>query len=311
MVVPMKRLILASFLLLAARPCLAEALLRPEIVVDGDVVKLGDVFEGIGDKAGIAIARAPLPGKRVTVDAAWLARVAGAYQVGWRPQSNFEQAVIERNGIEIPEDQIRTRILEALNRHGVPDNAELDWANHGAVLVVPVGTADQIAVRDLTYDDRYGRFTATLEAGATRMHVAGRVFRTAEVPVLAHSLNRGDVIDAHALTWAKVRELAVRRDILTDTASIVGMVAHQPLKSGQMVSSNDIERQLAVAKGALVTMVLNAGTLNLTAQGRAVEQGSVGDTIRITNTHSNMTVEGKIEGLNLVSVPLNGGALAN
>ena len=51
--------------------------------------------------------------------------------------------------------------------------------------------------------------------------------------------------------------------------------------------------------------------MSLTSQGRAVEQGSVGDTIRITNTRSNMTVEGKIEGLNLVTVPLNGTALAN
>ncbi|HIJ64220.1 MAG TPA: flagellar basal body P-ring formation protein FlgA [Rhodospirillaceae bacterium] len=307
----MKRLILASLLLLVARPCLAEALLRPDVVIDGDVVKLGDLFDGIGVKADIAIARAPLPGKRVTVDAAWLARMANTYQLAWRPQNAYEQAVIERSGIEISDDLVRSRILEALGRHGVPDSAEIDWSNHGTALVVPVGAAGQFAVRDVTYDDHYGRFTATLEAANTRLHVAGRAFKTVEVPVLAHPVNRGDVIDAHALTWSRVREVSVRRDFLTNAEAIVGMVAHQPLKSGQMVSMNDVEKQLAVAKGAMVTLVLKVGSMSLTSQGRAVEQGSVGDTIRITNTRSNMTVEGKIEGLNLVSVPLNGTALAN
>ncbi|HIJ38243.1 MAG TPA: flagellar basal body P-ring formation protein FlgA [Rhodospirillaceae bacterium] len=314
----MKTLFVASLLLLFALPCQAEPLLRPNVVIDGDVVKLGDIFDGLpAAKADLAIARAPMPGKRVIVDASWLVRVANSYQLAWRPQNAYEQVAIERNGIVIPQEQIESRVLDALNGLGVPASAEIDWANRGIQVVVPVGAALRVGIRDVNYDERYGRFTATVEVpegspSATRLHVAGRVFKTVEVPVLAHSVNRGDVITAAALSWSKIREVALRRDMLTDPQAIIGMAAHQPLRSGQVVSSNDIERQVAVAKGALVTMILKLGSMSLTAQARALEQGSVGDRIRVTNTNSNMTVEGKIEGLNLVSVtPAGDVALSN
>ena len=76
----------------------------------------------------------------------------------------------------------------------------------------------------------------------------------------------------------------------------------QMLRSGQMLSAADLQRPISVTKGALVTMILKVGAMSLTTQGRALEQGSLGDFIRITNTHSNMTVTGKIEGPNVVSV---------
>jgi len=47
-------------------------LLRSYAVVDGDVVRLGDLFDNVGVKAELAIARSPAPGKRATLDAEWL-----------------------------------------------------------------------------------------------------------------------------------------------------------------------------------------------------------------------------------------------
>jgi len=52
--------------------------------------------------------------------------------------------------------------------------------------------------------------------------------------------------------------------------------------------------------------------MTLTAQGRAVEPGALGDTIRVANATSNQIVEAKIDGPNTVTVsPNSGGVLAN
>jgi flagella basal body P-ring formation protein FlgA len=52
--------------------------------------------------------------------------------------------------------------------------------------------------------------------------------------------------------------------------------------------------------------------MTLTTQGRSIEQGAVGDVVRVTNTHSNLIVVGKVTGANLVTVAPEGGiALAN
>ncbi len=315
----MKRFVLplAIAFCFSASPAMAGALLRPNVVIDGEVLKLGDLFDNVGSKGDVAVARAPAPGHRAVLDADWLQRVANMNGVDWRAENVFQQAVVERNGVAITHDQIEAELLSALASQGVPDNAQIELANRTAQIVVPVGTALQIGVRDLFYDGRYKRFTATVEApanspSAVRIRVTGRVFQTVDVPVLAHQVNRGDVISARDLTWSKMREDGLRRDVITDASQIIGLTPRQSVRPGQMISSSELQKPLAVLRGALVTMVLKSGAMSLSTQGHAVEQGSIGDVIRVTNSRSNLTVEGKVEGTNVVSVSLNGTtALAN
>jgi len=86
--------------------------------------------------------------------------------VDWRPQNAFEQAVVERSGIVIAHEQIEAELMTALAGQGVPANSQIELANRSAQIVVPVGVAQQLGVRDLYYDNRYKRFTATIEVPA-------------------------------------------------------------------------------------------------------------------------------------------------
>lgn len=302
---------------LVATSAHADALLRPNVVVDGEVLKLGDLFDNVGAKADVAIARAPAPGKRATLDADWLQRVARINGLDWRPQNVFEQAVVERAGVTVTRDQIAAELLVALAGQGVGGDCQVELANRETQIVVPVGVELKIGVRDVYYDERYKRFTATVEVpanspSATRLRVTGRVFQTIDIPVLNRQVTRGDVITAQDITWIKMREDAVRRDAAIDPSQIVGMTPRQSVRGGQMVSTSELQKPIAVARGALVTMVLKYGAMSLSTQGHAVEQGSVGDLIRVINSHSNLTVEGRIEGQNVVSISMNGAqALAN
>jgi flagella basal body P-ring formation protein FlgA len=315
--IPMKRFAFTSafafaFALAAGPPALADAQLRPDVVVDGDIVKLGDLFDNVGDRADTPVARAPAPGKRVTCDADWLLRIANMNHIVWRPQSVFDQAVVERSGVTVGHEQIESELLAALAVEGVPAKSEIELANRGARLVVPVGVPLRVGIRDLYYDSRYKHFSATVEVpaespSAARLRVSGRVFPTVEVPTLARAVSHGEVIVASDITSSRVREDIVRRDVITDADQLIGMELRQNLRANQMISQSDLRKPLAVIKGALVTMILNYHGMTLTAQARAIDQGSLGDTIRLTNTQSNMTVEGRIEGTNLVAVTPGGG----
>lgn len=311
---------IAAALLISASPLTADAagILRPNVLVDSDVIKLGDLFDDAGTQADTPVARAPAPGRRVTVDSDWLMRIARANGLDWRANSSFDQAVIERASQTITHDQIENELASALSsQQGLPDHAEIELSNRVMQITVPTGAPASVAVRDLFYDNRYKRFTATIEApadqpNAQRVRVSGRVFNTIEVPVIGHGINRGEVIRASDLTFIRVREDSLRRDILTDADQVIGMAPRQGLRNGQMLSASDLQKPIAVQRGALVTMVLKYGTMALSTQGRAQEQGSVGDTIRVMNTHSNQIIQAKIESSETVSVPLMAGvALAN
>src|SRR3546814_19906025 len=79
----------SSDLLLGAGPAAAEGLvtLRDAAVVEDAVVRLSDLFDGIGDPAlaGTPVAQAPEPGVSVDVGARWLYAVAPAHPLEWEP----------------------------------------------------------------------------------------------------------------------------------------------------------------------------------------------------------------------------------
>lgn len=293
----------------AALPARADALLRTHAVVEGEMVTLGDLFANIpDDKADRPVAKAPQPGRRAALDADWLKRVASHNGIKWQAASVFDQAIVERAGITIPTDRIQAEILRALSeRTALPPGAEVELAGTNAPLVAALDSDQTIRVRDVSYDNRSGQFTAVIDTGNDKIssqsvRLLGRVYDTVEIPVPARALSRGEIITARDLSWQRIRENGIRRDVVVDIDQLIGQTPRQRLRPGQMISASEVQKPLAVTRGALVTMILKSGSMSLSAQGRAIEQGSIGDVVRLTNTHSNMTVEGRIEGPNLVSV---------
>ena len=311
-------LFLALVLGFAAQAASAEALLRSRVVVEGPVVTMGDLFDNSGDKASVVVMRAPAPGMRVSVDADWLSHVAMINGLSWHPRGLFEEASITRAGIPIEREQILASLHKALEAKETPADFQIETDNNLRPVMVPVGAPAQLQVRDLYYNHQDRRFTATLTvpqdgADLSRIMVSGRLVTTLQVPVLTHAIERGEVIMAADLGSVTMRETDIRANIARDPGQLVGMTfKQQSARPGQPVQLTDLQKPLAVTRGAQVTMVLQHGGMTLTAQGRAMDQGSMGDVIRVTNSHSNTTVEATIVGANQVRVTLGGPiALAN
>ncbi len=315
----MKRHLLASLLCaatLAPLSAWATVTARETVVLEADVVRLGDLFDGIGDKAQTAIARAPEPGQKVTLNGQWLAGVAESYGLDWKPSNPFLRISVERAGQEVPRSMVEQEILAALSSQGVPASAEVELANRAFEVMVPVTAQASVAIRDMVYDPRTQRFQATLEApatGAPTVHerISGRVWQMVEVPVLTRAVGKGEVIGQQDVEWRRLRHDQVRRDTVVDAGMVIGQAAKTFLRPGAPLRGADLARPVAVSKNSLVTMVMRHGALQLTAQGRAVEDGSMGDVIRVTNTHSKLTVEAKVEAPNIVSVTPGAHVLAN
>jgi flagella basal body P-ring formation protein FlgA len=305
-------LVLGAAVAGAAPAAAAGALLRAHVLVDGPMVTLGDLFDNVGDKADVQVLRAPPPGTRVTVDTDWLTHVALVNDVSWKPRDLFDEAVIERTGLTIGRDQIGAAVLSALEERGAPADSTVELESRTQQMVVATDQSAQLSVRDLFYDRAANRFSATLVAGDSRLMVAGKLYPTVEVPVLNRAVGRGETVAAQDVTMVRMRQDQLRPATITDPGAMVGMAAKTALRPNLPVIEADLQRPLAVTRGALVTLVLNYQGMALTAQGRAVDQGSLGDTVRVTNTHSNLTVEGVIDGTNRVRVSLTGPvALAN
>ncbi|CCG40359.1 flagellar basal body P-ring formation chaperone FlgA [Magnetospirillum molischianum] len=282
--------------------------LRPAVTLEADVIRLGDLWENAGEKAEVPLAKAPEPGKHITLEARWLAAVANAYNLDWRPATPFDRTTIERAGRTIDIRAVETELREALSLEGAPAGANIELSNRGSLrILVPVNTDQTIGIRDLNYDPRMNRFSAVVEvpagaANATRFKVNGSVFASARIPVLAHPMARGEVIAENDIEWVEVREEVVRRDVVTTLRQVVGQEPRYPLRAGAPIRTAEIQKPISVAKNSAVTIIVRTPFMVLSAQGRATEDGSVGDVIRVTNAQSKQVVDARVEGPGQVSV---------
>jgi len=285
----------------------APVALRQSILVTGKLVRLGDLFSGTGDKAATPVAYAPDLGKRAVFDARWLYRVARAYKLDWRPTSMYTQAVVERESVMVPPGEIEDRILAALRDKGVDYDVRVDLGNRRLRLYVPAAATASVAVEDLVYDRRAQRFSAVVVAPANhpearRVRVTGRVYEVSEVPVLARRMLQGETISKQDLTWIKYPTRRLQRDVIFDAQHLIGMSPRRGMRAGVPVRTADVRRPLLIPRGSLVTMVLSRGPMLLTVQAKALEDGSRGDAIRVSNSMSHKVVEAIVIGAGKVTV---------
>ncbi|MDH3236305.1 MAG: flagellar basal body P-ring formation chaperone FlgA, partial [Alphaproteobacteria bacterium] len=85
-------------------------------------------------------------------------------------------------------------------------------------------------------------------------------------------------------------------------SDIVGQAARRSLPSGQPVRDGDIEAPTLVRRGALVTMEISTPMMRLTARGKALDNGTLGETVRLRNIQSKRVIQGTVVGLDRVRI---------
>ena len=96
------------------------------------------------------------------------------------------------------------------------------------------------------------------------------------------------------IKWIKIRTRRLQHNAVAEENEIIGMSPKRSIRSGVPILLSSIRRPILVAKGSLVTMFLQAPQMTLSAQGKALENGSDGDVIPISNMHSKKIVEAEI-----------------
>ena len=289
-------------------------MLKGSVKVTDAVVRLGDLFTGAGELADTAVAYAPHPGKRATFQSRWLYRVAVHYGLDWRPTVRDREVVVARDSLVITRSQIEDRIQAALAEKGVDADMSVELSNRLMRLHVPATATPTVAVEDLLYEPRMRRFVAVIVApagdpAAQRHRVTGRVQRMSEVPVLTRRMRHGEVIGETDVEWIRVRSERLQRNTVVDVGDLIGKTPRRVLRPGVVVRVSDVQRPVLVARRTLVIMVYEQAGMMLTAQGRALDDGGRGDTVRITNTRSNTIVEARVTGPGKVSVRPQGFAV--
>lgn len=194
----------------------------------------------------------------------------------------------------------------ALQTKGVSGDVRIAFAKRPPILRLPQGAG--LAVLSLDYAPRTHRFSARLGAvahgaQAPSYRLTGRAVQVVAMPALARTVTAGEIIEKADISWVEIEAGRLPRDVLADLEAIVGKAARRPLPAGRLLRQRDISKPVLIQKGALVTMVVVAPGLELSATGRVLENGSRGDLVRVMNIGSKRTVQAVVWSADQVRIP--------
>ena len=117
-----------------------------------------------------------------------------------------------------------------------------------------------------------------------------------EVYVPARTLSTGEIIAQGDLQILSVSARDLSSNAVVDLKSLVGMEVKRTLKEGSIIRKNAIAAPILVYKKELVTLTVETNQMRLTAQGQAMDDGAMGDVIRVMNLTSKKVISAVVSG---------------
>ncbi|MCQ4162274.1 flagellar basal body P-ring formation chaperone FlgA [Roseomonas sp. GC11] len=292
--------------LLVPGPGMAQGLVlpRPQAVVEGGTVTLGDLFDNAGREAARVLGPAPPPGRRFVVEAPQLAIIARDNGLPWRPQAGDERVVVERPGRPLAREEVEAVLRAELILLGADPSLDLELMGFQPPLV-PAGPEPRLALEGTEYDGATRRFAATLvvlaDGMATlRLRLAGRSVAMREVVVATRTLRAGEVLSPRDIRADRLPAERVRPGMAERLETALGRRLERPLSAGQPVPLADLAVAQTIRRDSVVALIHESPGLSLTTRGRALEDGPMGGTITVLNLSNGSLLLGEVLGADRV-----------
>lgn len=144
-------------------------------------------------------------------------------------------------------------------------------------------------------------------AGAAALAIgcaaSAQTSQSTEVVGLAVPVDAGHILSADDL--GPVTVPASLAPYVAQPQDIIGKEVKRRLEAGKPVRSYDVMVPQLVRKGQKVALVVKRGAMTLTAQGKALTGGGLGEQVRVQNSQSYSILEGEVVGDGTVQMGAN------
>jgi flagella basal body P-ring formation protein FlgA len=293
----------------ANRNVIAAPVLRANVQVSGDLVRIGDVIDNAGSAGQIAIYRAPDLGTTGSLPVTQVLNTLRAHQVIGVDTRDLKEISVTRLARTLEGKDIELQVARALERrNGLGDaaNLSLTFDRDPGDVRLDAGFTGGMQPTIARYDNRNGRFDVTFEianenGAAAKLRFTGTAIETVEAAVLARTIERNEIVKSSDV----VVERRPKAEVGADAAArdrAVGMQARRQLRAGQAIRAADLAKPDLVQRDQNVTLIYEAPGIYLTMRGKALDNGTEGDVVNVMNLQSKRTLSGTVTGRGQVSI---------
>jgi flagella basal body P-ring formation protein FlgA len=127
--------------------------------------------------------------------------------------------------------------------------------------------------------------------GKNSVWVTGRLSIYKMAPVAKRLIQMNERLTESDFEFKRVN-INFTRDGIPAAAELVGKMASHPIGYGQTIFYADLKNELAARRGEIVKLILGDKEFEVSSQGTAEEQGSIGDIIRVKVSDSQKMMSG-------------------
>lgn len=159
------------------------------------------------------------------------------------------------------------------------------------------------ALEDFRFNPATGDFVARLRLpDGGNQTLQGRAILGIETWVPSRRIEPGEIISDADLIPVMLPPGLMNSSMLRDPGDLIGKEVRRPLMANRPVQDRAVMAPRAVVKGARVEIRFSSGALHLTAPGKALADGALGEIIRVVNSSSNTIVTGEVTAPGVVEV---------
>ena len=203
---------------------------------------------------------------------------------------------------------IESRAMEFVADHipWDPDTTEITINYRGKDLIVPAGIVDMnFALPSRRV--RMGRFPVTVRITVDnilqkRLRLTAHVIHYSPVVKTLRPINRGEILTERDVAVEVVPSNRIFRNALTSLDDVVGKQAIRNMGMGRVITANSLSNPVLVKKGDRVIIIVQSGSMKITAPGLVREKGFKDSLVQVLNIQTKKTVFGMVMDSKTVKV---------
>jgi len=281
------------------------------LVTLGDVASISEISEIGNSLLTIPVANSPAPGEKAFLRSVNIKKYLSSSQtlpedIEWKGASSV---TVTRSGITINAQKMLGFISDYLRSQ--EDSLPLAVirfipTSHPLPFTLPNGelSCDVIPSNPgILSSSRFSLIFRVNDRVVKNMSIRGRVEARANVIITAIPVKKGTILTPRHLNEA-VMDISEIKDPGFSTDEFIGKKIKRNLRAGSPVKISMVESLPVIHRGEKVKIVIQSGSMLLTATGLAHSDGKIDDLIRVQNLNSNKVVFGRVAGPGIVEVIL-------
>ena len=288
-----------------------DATVTDALVTLGDVATISQTSELQKALLTIPVANSPAPGEKAYLRSMNIKKYLTSSQtlpedIEWKGASSV---AVTRSGITINAKMMFDFISDYLRSQ--EDSLPLAVirfipSSHPLPFTLPDGelSCDVIPSNPgILSSSRFSLIFRVDDRVVKNMSIRGKIEARANIITTAIPVKKGTILASHHLKET-VMDISELKDPGFSVEEFVGKKIKRSLRAGNPVKLSMVESLPVIHRGEKVKIVIQSGSMLLTATGLAHSDGKINDLIRVQNINSNKVVFGRVAAPGIVEVIL-------